>query len=288
MSTNRSRRIDRDTAEQLLAGAGADPEAGQAALTGHPALAGLLAAAAAQAVDAEPAGEQRALAAFREARISPATPTSPAAQPRRRTMADTALARAFSAKALAAAFAATALGGVAFAAGTGTLPPALGGGPAPGHRVTAAPAAPASSGPAQRTAPVRPSGGSAANGSVAPAHPSGSATPSGAVSPGGGSPGRADDPSDTAEPADRADSARLCRSLRERLRGGASLADVLKDPALEQLNRAAGGSVHTSAYCADVLHEKLPDPPSATKDGRLPGSGRTATATPAPSGERRG
>lgn len=53
MSTNRSRRIDRDTAEQLLAGAAADSPGGQASLTGedgdsaHQALAALLTAAAA-------------------------------------------------------------------------------------------------------------------------------------------------------------------------------------------------------------------------------------------------
>ncbi|GDY28470.1 hypothetical protein [Gandjariella thermophila] len=73
-------------------------------------LADLLAAAAAPARDGELAGEQAALAAFRNAR-------SPAHQPRRRSMIETMRGRLLTAKAAAiAAVAATTVGGVALAA----------------------------------------------------------------------------------------------------------------------------------------------------------------------------
>ena len=68
MSTNRSRQIDRDMAEQLLGGAPGGRTGG------HDALAGLLAAAAAPAADGELPGEQAALAAFRVARPTPVHP----------------------------------------------------------------------------------------------------------------------------------------------------------------------------------------------------------------------
>lgn len=112
MSSQRTRRIDRDTAEKLLCGvpAGAGP------------LADLLAAAAAPALAVEHAGEQAALAAFRAARLSPAT------EPRRRSMIQTALAKLLTVKVMAATVvASTALGGVALAASTGTLPTQAGG-----------------------------------------------------------------------------------------------------------------------------------------------------------------
>lgn len=128
MSTNRSRRIDRATAEQLLAGAGAG------AAPGHDALAELLAAVSAPAASiraggGELPGEQAAMAAFRSARLAPVPPLVPAsAAHRKRKMRTPAI--------LAGALAAATLGGVAVAAGTGHLPAALGGkpvssGPAP-------------------------------------------------------------------------------------------------------------------------------------------------------------
>ncbi len=126
MSTNRSRRIDPDTAEQLLGGAVVGTSAGQAPLAGHTALAALLAAAASPVGgDAELPGEEAALAAFREAGRSPVH------EPRRRAMAGTAPRRTFNVKALRAAFAITAIGAVAVAAmaSTGTLPSVLGGSP---------------------------------------------------------------------------------------------------------------------------------------------------------------
>lgn len=133
MSTNRSRRIDRDAAEHLLGGAAdASPD-------GPGALFGLLAAAAAPATADELAGEEAAVAAFREAaRLTshPSTSRSSASLPstsRRRPMAACVPqgfrvpTRFLGAKAVVAAFAVTAIGGVAVAAGTGHLPAVLGG-----------------------------------------------------------------------------------------------------------------------------------------------------------------
>ncbi|MEV6730893.1 glycosyltransferase [Streptomyces sp. NPDC051364] len=130
MSTNRSRRIDRDTAEQLLldgARAGSVP--------GHDALAGLLAAVSAPAASRELSGEEEAVAVFRAARLTrapahvPVSASASASDPtsRRRSMLTPAML--LSAK-VAAAVLAAALGGVAVAAGTGNLPAALGSGPA--------------------------------------------------------------------------------------------------------------------------------------------------------------
>ncbi|MCY0937414.1 hypothetical protein [Streptomyces sp. H34-S4] len=132
MSTNRPRRIDQSTAEQLL-GRGPVASSGD-----HDALAGLLAAAAAPAAESELAGEQAALAAFRAIRLAP--DPVPQHHPRRGPMPTSTLAKLLSAK-VAALVVATALGGVAVAAGTGHLPAALGGDPArsePGSAATSA------------------------------------------------------------------------------------------------------------------------------------------------------
>ncbi|WP_406366775.1 hypothetical protein [Streptomyces sp. NBC_01546] len=136
MSTNRSRRIDRDTAEQLLGGAGA------AAAPDDDALAGLLTAVSAPAGDGELPGEQAAMAAFRSAHLAQisTTASTPVATPRKRNMLTPAML--LCAKA-AATVAAAALGGVAVAAGTGNLPAALGGEPASSAPVPSA-SAPAS------------------------------------------------------------------------------------------------------------------------------------------------
>ncbi|MFD0731556.1 hypothetical protein [Planotetraspora mira] len=120
MSTHRSHRIDRFTAERLLRGETAGPDQ----------LAKLLAAAAAPAERGELAGEEAAVAAFREAHLVPAL------QPRKRSMIKTALLKFVTLKVAAAALSATAVGGVALAAGTGHLPESLGG-PAPSVRPTA-------------------------------------------------------------------------------------------------------------------------------------------------------
>ncbi|MFE2168152.1 hypothetical protein ACFXB3_24305 [Streptomyces sp. NPDC059447] len=138
MSTNRSRRIDRGTAERLLAGAGAG------AAPGHDALAELLAAVSAPATSApagggELPGEQAAMAAFRSARLAPVSShVSISVARRKRRMRTPAM--------LVGALAAATLGGVAVAAGTGHLPAALGGKP-----VSSAPA-PATSKPAPKRA----------------------------------------------------------------------------------------------------------------------------------------
>ncbi|MDJ0381970.1 hypothetical protein [Streptomyces sp. G-G2] len=149
MSTNRPRRIDQSTAEQLL---GASPVA---ATGDHEALVGLLGAAAAPAAEGELVGEQAALAAFRAAQLAPA----PAPQhPRKWPMRKPTLAKLLSAK-VAAVAVATALGGVAVAAGAGHLPAALGGDPArgePGPAVTSAAATVGAVPPAATRRPAAP------------------------------------------------------------------------------------------------------------------------------------
>lgn len=109
MSTHRSRRLDRQTAEEILDGA---PGGNDHALNA------LLAAAAGAASEAELRGEHAAVAAFRAARLAPAP------RPRRRLMIKTMLAKLLTAKlaVAAAAAAAVAAGGVAAVAATGNLP----------------------------------------------------------------------------------------------------------------------------------------------------------------------
>ncbi|MER5862160.1 hypothetical protein [Kitasatospora sp. NPDC002040] len=278
MSTNRSRRIDRAAAEHLLAGAPADPSAGQDRLAGrtvptdHAALAGLIASAAAPAVDGgELPGEQAALTAFRTVR------DQPAAAPRRRTaMAATATARAraFSAKALLAACAATALGGVAFAASTGGLghlPGGLGGGPvahAPESALAKA-SAPwsgtpsgqpfhqsptgASSGAGPRSARPEPSRSASAGPAVPSATADGTAVPTPAPS--------------TAVPTELE---RLCQAYGERLAAGDKAKALLADPRFAPLLKAAGGADDVREYCD--LDEDRPAPalggPKPTDRGR--------------------
>ncbi|GAA4595902.1 hypothetical protein GCM10023194_66620 [Planotetraspora phitsanulokensis] len=118
MSTHRSPRIDRLTAERLLRGETAGPDQ----------LAELLAAAAAPR--GELSGEEAAVAAFREAHLVPAL------QQRKQSMIKTALLKFVTLKVAAAALSATAVGGVALATGTGHLPESLGG-PVPSARPTA-------------------------------------------------------------------------------------------------------------------------------------------------------
>lgn len=223
MSRDRSRRIDRVTAEQLLAGAAAGPEAGQASLAGHAALAGLLAAAAAPAADGAPPGEDGALAAFREARRTQAT------DPGRTVVADTARGRAFTVKAFLAAFAVTAVGGVAVAAGTGNLPPLLGGARPAAHSPGSSPEGPAGPGGAGSAGALGgPSAGPArSDGPAGPSRPAGAATTS-------------------TVPVDLA---ALCRELTERTGNGADRHDLLAGPSMAPLVAAAGGENRVAAYC---------------------------------------
>ncbi|WP_052509649.1 hypothetical protein [Kitasatospora griseola] len=239
MSTNRSRRIDRTTAEQLLRGAtvdpvaGQDPSAGQRPAPGRPELAALLAAAAAAgpAGDGPLPGEEGAMAAFRQARRQPAP-----SQHRRRKMADTALARALSAKAMAVALGVTAVGGVAVAAGTGRLPEMLGG-PAPAP-------------PAVKAASASPSGTPDAPATDA-ASPSRTAKPSTAATRPGGASGRPSDPAST-QPGQPPDLAALCRGFAARVSAGAKPKEAAADSALADLLRAAGTPERVTGYCAQL------------------------------------
>ena len=109
MSMNRSRRLDRRTAEEILDGAPGGRD--------H-ALNAVLAAAAGAASEAELRGEHAAVAAFRAARLAPAP------RARRRSMIKTMLAKLLTTKLAVAAAAAAAVtaGGVAAVAATGNLP----------------------------------------------------------------------------------------------------------------------------------------------------------------------
>ncbi|MGW4528795.1 hypothetical protein [Amycolatopsis sp. NPDC004378] len=109
MSTHRSRRLERRTAEELLDGSPGGRD--------H-ALNALLAAAAGAASEAELRGEHAAVAAFRAARLAPVP------RPRRRSMIKIALAKLLTAKfaVAAAATAAVTAGGVAAVAASGTFP----------------------------------------------------------------------------------------------------------------------------------------------------------------------
>ncbi|MFJ4677278.1 hypothetical protein [Kitasatospora sp. NPDC088783] len=271
MSTNRSRRIDRAAAEQLLGGATVDPEAGQdpsagrRSAPGRPELAALLAAAATggAAGDGPLPGEEEAVAAFRQARHQSA-PT----QYRRRKMADTALARALSAKAVAVALGVTAVGGVAVAAGHGRLPEALGG-PAPSPSPTATGTAPA---PAPSTpAPATASGSPGAERTGRP--------PTGAPRP-GGSPTRPPAPSATG-PADLPDLVRLCEGFAGRVASGSRPREAAVVPELAELLKAAGAPEKVAGFCA-LLAAHGWDQPGGEGRGR-PSTAPGRSSAPGPS-----
>jgi hypothetical protein len=118
MSTHQPR-IDRDTAEFLLAGVPAVRR--RVGLLGEH-----LAAAAAPGQSHELAGGSQAMAAFRAAHLQPA------AQQRRTSMIKTWVAKLLTVKA-AALLTVTAAGGMALAATTGALPNPLAGTPGPAH-----------------------------------------------------------------------------------------------------------------------------------------------------------
>ncbi|HET6503533.1 MAG TPA: hypothetical protein VFG87_22515 [Amycolatopsis sp.] len=125
MSSNRGRRLDRQSAERILRGD---------RVTGEPALRALLAAAAAPARDGEQAGEQAAVAAFQAARLTPVP------RPRSRLVLRTTLARVLTTRlaVVGAAAAAVTAGGVVAVAATGGLP---GGGSGSGSGSVSVPAA---------------------------------------------------------------------------------------------------------------------------------------------------
>ncbi|WP_052681482.1 hypothetical protein [Saccharothrix sp. ST-888] len=282
MSTNRSRRIDRDTAEQLLGGVAVDTSAGQAPLTGQAALAGLLAAAAApSAVDGAPdangvlPGEEAALTAFREARRNPAP------KPRRRTMLDTAPARAFSAKAVAVAFTATALGGVAVAAGTGHLPAALRGPAGDGGRSVARATSPAFDGSTARSGPGGTASGQPRLNGIAPSSPPPSAgrpgTPGADPDPGaatGTGTGRPDGRS--GDESVEAQLLRLCHLYTDRLASGDRPRPLLREAPLAPLVLAAGGADQVDGYCTAVAAG------AGNAEGKGSHGGRSVAPAPAP------
>ncbi|MFE2411270.1 hypothetical protein ACFXDE_23280 [Kitasatospora sp. NPDC059408] len=257
MSTNRSRRIDRDAAEQLLGGAVGGPSAGQdASLTGPDGdaagqVARVLAAAAAPATAAELTGEQAALTAFREARLAsdPVATTATTAPVRRRPMATAALARAFSTKAVAAVLSATALCGVAVAAGTGNL--SIGSGTEPERTLAsggATGALPTSGHGPGTTTPggqsARPYNGPSAGGSGGGAQGLG---PSASPTPGTPSPtGRATQPASAAMVA-------LCHTFTDRKGKGEHPSQLVLDPVFTLLVEEAGGPDKVEDYCGEAL-----------------------------------
>ncbi|MET8625731.1 hypothetical protein ABZW30_18615 [Kitasatospora sp. NPDC004669] len=246
MSTNRSRRIDRDTAEQLLGGAVGGPSAGQdASLTGPDGpgqLARVLAAAAAPATAAELSGEEAALAAFREASLTPEPVVTPV---RRRSMATAALARAFSTKAAAAVLGATALCGVAVAAGTGNLPSGLGGGGPEPERTP----------PAASEVFGSPSGTGKATGSQSGATPSGSSTRPSTTNPQSSGSSTAPTPSANGHGGQAATPAQvaLCHVFADRTAKGDRPGQLVADPQFAQLVSAAGSADAVAEYCGEAL-----------------------------------
>ncbi|MDH6139648.1 MULTISPECIES: hypothetical protein [Kitasatospora] len=255
MSTNRSRRIDRDVAEQLLGGEAVGTDGG------HGALSRVLAAAAAPATDGELTGEEEAVAAFREAaRLAPTHAAIPIQ--RSRPMAECVparprvAARFLGARAAVAALAVTALGGVAVAAGTGHLPAVLGG-DSPNLS-------------AQNTAASDPAGTMPGKGhlhsSTAPRTSSpqadrpqpGSPTMSGKPT-GGPSNSPSGDPSAQLSGPASAALLALCKVWPQDDQQGNS------DSRFEPLTRAAGGSNRVRAYCADLARRSPDlDRPTAT------------------------
>ncbi|MFI7079129.1 hypothetical protein ACIBO1_17710 [Micromonospora sp. NPDC049903] len=204
-------------------------------------LAGLLRAAAAPPRDHELAGEQAALAAFRAARQGAAPVTSPSVRPRRRR---------FTAGAVAwiAGVAATATAGAALAAVNLDRP-------------EPPPVPPATSAPAETSAPATPTPSETRPDTTADptGSTSASVSPSPTVSP-TGSPS----PSETGTPEASAYGGPLdsghtghCRSYlskSERQREKA-----MDSPGFADLRDAAGGAENVAAYCRALLAEVDPD-----------------------------
>ncbi|HYZ53938.1 MAG TPA: hypothetical protein VE733_10660, partial [Streptosporangiaceae bacterium] len=109
MNASQPRRVDRRTAEQLLSGDLAGPDAG------HARLSRLLAAASAPGRDSELAGEEMAVAAFTAER------PVPVAKSREGQMIKSPLAKLLTLKVLGVAAACGSIGGVALAANAGAF-----------------------------------------------------------------------------------------------------------------------------------------------------------------------
>jgi len=236
MSSYRSRGVDRHAAEQLLAGAPvAIDAAGQ--------LAAVLRAAAAPAHPEELAGEQAALAAFRDAAVLDPVPVPP-----RPSMLKRALAKLLTVKALII-MAAAGSTGIVFGATGGALPGPWSGTPADSpsvQRSTSSPALTSTSVPV--TTLVIPTG-----------------QPSDA--------GRSADAGSDPAPS----MVELCRAYTAQVNKNPGKA--LDNPAFGALVTAAGGAEKVPAYCAGVAadqpHGKPSDHPTPTSPGNTgdpPGS----------------
>ncbi|MBV2154700.1 hypothetical protein [Kitasatospora sp. SUK 42] len=276
MSTNRSRRIDRDAAEHLLGGAVGGPSDGQdASLTGPDGpgrIARVLAAAAAPATTGELAGEEAALAAFREASLTPDPVVTPV---RRRSMATAALARAFSTKAAAAVLGATALCGVAVAAGTGNLPVSLGGGPSEPERTVAVPGGSggASAGTATSATGLA-SGASTPGGSARPSGGTG-ADPRAAVPSSPAGPGTPSADGHGARSVPPAALVPLCQGFADRTGKGERPRQLAADPLFAPLIEAAGGADGVTDYCQGASGRQDGDHQGATGQPSTPGRNGT-------------
>ncbi|MFI1194726.1 hypothetical protein ACH4T9_15910 [Micromonospora sp. NPDC020750] len=212
-----------------------------AAGPGRPAgdpLAQLLAAAAGPTLPGELAGEERALAAFRAARVAPAS--GPARTPRRLTVGVVAWI---------GALAATATAGVAVAAATLDRAEE----PAPPSAPSAASASPADPDAAGPTAP-RPTG-SGPGRSPSPI-PAPTATPSGARPSGPARPGTPGTDTDTRSPDPGHSGAGaqlpgLCRAYLAK--SAAQRERALEKPGFAPLVTAAGGAAEVESFCQDLL-----------------------------------
>lgn len=213
----------------------------------------LLRAAAAPGRPEELAGEQRVLAAFRQAHLADAP------MPRRQSMVRLALAKLLTAKVAAVTVAVGAAGGAALAA-TGNLPgDAVGGlGTAP---ATVQPSEPATTPPVSR-----PAGGEASE------HPRHGSPGHGPLSP-------------PASPAPSIEG--LCQAY---VAGAGDRERAKAHPAFRGLISRAGGEDEVADYCEDLLPSP-PVPggrPSSGPPGERPDAGRTPPADPGPPGDRVG
>lgn len=262
--SNRPDPIDPFTAERLLRGepASADQVPDR--------LAGLLAAAAAAAPAeaGELAGEDAAVAAFREARLAPAP------RLRRLSMLKATLAKYITVKVGAVALIATTTtaGGVALAAGGDHLPTALGGGKPTAHPK-----------PTHRPGTPGPGKDGKHNGPGQTAKPG---------QPGHGKPGAAADPALKG----------LCQAYKSHVVHGADgkpgkqdkASKLLDTPAFARLVSAAGGKDKVAPFCAALLDDRkdkagptpAPKNPQARPSGG-PGARPGNAATPKPGGQER-
>lgn len=239
-------RIDPITAERLMRDARSGPS-----VDSEP-LADLLAAAAAPARPGELAGEEAALAAFRDARLELAP------QPRRRFMLKSILVKA----SVVTAVAVVGGGGVALAASTGHLP---GTGSPDDHAAT------------------RPTTGATAN-ATASAHANGHAShsPAAGTHRTGAAESHDARPSGSPSPNLRG----LCTAFQAHAGDGPGKA--LDNPAFKVLVQTAGGRNKVASYCHTLLASPAGKPPThpgsaSTHATSHPTHSRPTPSHPAPS-----